>query len=64
MHPTSDPQEEFVSASFPVAALTALGIIITVLGLFAAGDIRVTIVGLVAIGFAGLLQVLGQRRGS
>lgn len=53
-----------MSASYPVLALTFLGIIIAVLGLFAAGDIRIVIVGLVAIGFAGLLQVLGQRRGA
>lgn len=49
-------------ASYPVLALTFLGVLIAVLGLFAAGDIRVTIVGLVAIGFAGVLQVLGTRR--
>ena len=30
-----------MSISFPVAALTILGIVVTVLGLFAAGDIRV-----------------------
>jgi hypothetical protein len=50
--------------SLPVAALTILGILITLLGLFAAGDIRVTIVGLVALAFGGILQVLSQRRGS
>lgn len=49
-------------ASYPVLALTFLGVLITVLGLFAAGDIQVTIVGLIAIGFAGVLQVLGTRR--
>lgn len=49
-------------ASYPVLALTFLGVLIAVLGLFAAGDIRVTIVGLVAIGFAGVLQVLATRR--
>jgi hypothetical protein len=45
-----------------VIALTFLGALIAILGLFAAGDIRITIVGLVAIGFAGVLQVLGGRR--
>jgi len=49
-------------ASYPVLALTFLGVLIAVLGLFAAGDILVTIVGLVAIGFAGILQVLSTRR--
>ena len=53
-----------MSASLPVLALSVLGILIAVLGLFAAGDVRLVIVGLVAIGFAGLLQVLGTRRGS
>jgi len=45
-----------------VIALTFLGALIAILGLFAAGDIRITIVGLVAIGFAGVLQVMGGRR--
>lgn len=49
-------------ASYPVLALTFLGILIATLGLFAAGDIWVTIVGLVAIGFAGILQVMSARR--
>ena len=49
-------------AGYPVLALTFLGVLIAVLGLFAAGDILVTIVGLVAIGFAGVLQVLATRR--
>jgi hypothetical protein len=53
-----------MSASLPVLALSVLGILIAILGLFAAGDVRLVIVGLVAIGFAGLLQVLGTRRGS
>jgi hypothetical protein len=52
-----------MSASLPVLALSVLGILIAILGLFAAGDVRLVIVGLVAIGFAGLLQVLGTRRG-
>jgi hypothetical protein len=42
--------------------LTILGALIAVLGLFAASDIRVTIVGLVAVAFAGVLEVLGTRR--
>jgi hypothetical protein len=49
-------------SSTPVIVLTVLGALIALLGLFAAGDIRITIVGLVAIGFAGVLQVMGQRR--
>ena len=46
----------------PVAALTILGILLAVLGLFVAGNIQLVIVGLVAIFAAGLLQVLGARR--
>jgi len=53
-----------LSASVPVMILTVLGALIALLGLFAAGDIRVTIVGLVAIAFAGVLQVMGSRRES
>ena len=53
-----------VSASLPVLALSVLGILIAILGLFAAGDVRLVIVGLVALAVAGFLQVLGQRRGS
>jgi hypothetical protein len=53
-----------LSGSTPVIVLTLLGALIAVLGLFVAGDIRITIVGLVAIGFAGVLQVLGGRRAS
>lgn len=49
-------------ASFPVTALTFLGILIVVLGLFAAGSMEVTIVGLAAIAVAGVLQVAGMRR--
>ena len=49
-------------SSVPVMALTFLGIVIALLGLFAAGSVELVIVGLVAIGVAGVLQVLGARR--
>ena len=52
-----------MSVSIPVAALTFLGVLITLLGLFAAGNIWLIVAGLASIGFAGLLQVLGQRKG-
>jgi hypothetical protein len=52
-----------MNMSFPVAALAVLGIIIAVLGLFAAGNIAVTVVGLVAVAVAGLLEILGRSRG-
>ena len=51
-----------MSMSLPVAALTVLGILIVVLGLFAAGSIVVAAVGLAAIAIAGVLQVAGSRR--
>ena len=45
----------------PVAALTILGNLLAVLGLFVAGNIQLVIVGLVAIFAACVLQVLGAR---
>ena len=51
-----------MSTTVPVAALTFLGVLIAVLGLFAAGSIAVAAVGLLAVFGAGLLQVLGSRR--
>jgi hypothetical protein len=50
-----------VSTSLPVAALTVLGILVAMLGLFAAGDIGVVGVGLVAIFGAGLLEAAARR---
>lgn len=46
----------------PVAALTTLGILLVVLGLFAAGNLTIVIVGLLAIVAAGILQIAGGRR--
>ena len=51
-----------MSFSAPVMALTFLGILIALLGLFAAGNIYLIVTGLVAIAVAGVLQVMGQRR--
>ncbi len=51
-----------MSASLPVLALTVLGVLMSVLGLFAAGNIGVVAVGLVAIFGAGLLEVAGRSR--
>lgn len=55
---TKDP----VGASLPVMMLTFLGTLIAVLGLFAAGDVILVLVGLAALTVAGLLQVFGSRR--
>ena len=51
-----------MSSNAPVMALTFLGILIVLLGLFAAGSVELIVVGLVAIGLAGVLQVAGSRR--
>jgi hypothetical protein len=50
-----------MSTSAPVATLVILGAVIAVLGLFAAGNIVITVVGLVAVFAAGLLQVAEAR---
>ena len=51
-----------MTSSLPVYALTFLGIVIALLGLFAAGNILVVVVGLASIAAAGVLQVMGGRR--
>ncbi len=48
--------------NLPAVALTVLGVLIVVLGLFVAGNILIVIVGLVALFGAGLLEVLTKRR--
>jgi hypothetical protein len=50
-----------IVSSLAVTALVFLGSLIAVLGLFAAGDIVVSAVGLVAVAFGGVLEVLGRR---
>jgi hypothetical protein len=50
------------SVQLPVTVLTVLGILIVVLGLFAAGSLAMAVVGLVAVAFAGVLAVIGTRR--
>ena len=50
-----------MSTSAPVATLVILGAVIAVLGLFAAGNIAVTVVGLVSVFAAGVLQVATAR---
>ena len=50
------------SPSLPVLILTGLGTIIALLGLFAAGNVLLVIVGLVAVAVAGALHVAEQRR--
>jgi len=49
-------------SSMPVIALTVLGVLIVVLGLFAAGSLEVVAIGLISIFAGGVLEVLGRRR--
>jgi hypothetical protein len=51
-----------VNGGLPVYALTFLGILIALLGLFAAGNIIIVLVGLGSIAVAGVLSVAGGRR--
>lgn len=56
---------EFASmyASFAAGTLIVLGVLLTVLGFLAGGSITFTLIGLGAIGFAGVLSVLDRRFG-
>lgn len=47
--------------SLPVSALTIFGVVIAVLGLFAAGDIRVTAIGLITLAVAAVLNIWERR---
>lgn len=55
------PGASLVSTSLPVTTLVSLGTLVTVLGLFVAGEIVVTALGLGAIAVAGVLDILGRR---
>jgi len=54
----SKHSSDISGSSFPVMALTGLGILITVLGLFAAGDMAIVVIGLAAIFGAGVIGVI------
>ena len=51
-----------MSVSVPVAALTVLGVLLAVLGLFVGGSVELVVIGLIAIAVAGVLQVVGTQR--
>jgi hypothetical protein len=55
---TTARSETQMSTSAPVATLVILGAVIAVLGLFAAGSLVVTSVGLLAVFAAGVLQIV------
>lgn len=51
-----------MQSTAPVAALTILGVILAVLGLLAAGNLVIIVLGLLSIFGAGVLQIAGSRR--
>ena len=51
-----------MSGNVAVYALVFLGMLITVLGFFAGGNVTFVVIGLAAIAVGGLLQVMGSRR--
>jgi hypothetical protein len=51
-----------MSANAPVAALTILGILVAVLGLFVAADVRLLLVGIGSLVAAGLIGALATAR--
>lgn len=59
---TSESDKGMTGVSLPVFMLTLLGTLITVLGLFAAGEIWLVIVGLASVAAAGLIHVFSPRR--
>jgi hypothetical protein len=52
------------SVQLPVVALTVLGILLVLLGLFAAGSLELMVLGMGGIAVAGLLALAGSRRGA
>jgi hypothetical protein len=50
------------SPSLPVLVLTAIGAIVAVLGLFAAGNVALVLIGMGAVAVAGVLHVLERRK--
>jgi hypothetical protein len=51
-----------MSSSLPVVVLVLIGIVLVGLGMFAAGSIELTALGVASVAFAGVLQVLSERR--
>jgi hypothetical protein len=49
------------TAAAPIAALTVLGILVAVLGLFIAGSVELLVVGLASLVAAGLIGALQAR---
>ena len=51
-----------MSSSLPIVVLVFIGILLVGLGMFAAGSIELTALGVASVAVAGVLQVLSQRR--
>jgi hypothetical protein len=51
-----------VQTTIPVGVLVLIGVLLVGLGVFAAGNMIMVGLGVGSVAFAGLLQVLGQRR--
>ena len=47
--------------NMPAAALVVLGIVITILGLLAAGNPAIVVIGLLALAAAGVLEAFTRR---
>jgi hypothetical protein len=50
------------SSTFPLAALTIIGILLVVLGLFVAAEIGLVVLGLTSLAVAALLGAVAARR--
>ena len=55
-------QTTMTATSAPIAALTFLGILVAVLGLFVGGSVELLLIGIATLVAAGLIGALGQRR--
>lgn len=51
-----------MSATAPISALTVISIVVAVLGMFVAGDVRLVALGMVGLAGAGLIGAFGARR--
>jgi hypothetical protein len=51
-----------MSSSLPISILAILGLLISLLGLFAAGELVMVALGLAAVFGAGVLGVIANRR--
>lgn len=59
-HESRIPEPINMATSAPVAALIFIGVILTFLGVFAAGSLPLISIGVAAVFGAGLIAVLGE----